>query len=211
MTRLLQGLLLVALLVPGARAQDRLVSAIPVGSALPLPDRAMAVVNAGSLDRTSATTTFAQAAGPRGLVVVFWCVTCPWVGRYESRVVALAEAYTDRGYGFVAVNANDAQQSPGDGVPQMVEQAARFEYSFPYVVDGGSEAARAFGATRTPQVFVFDAAGVLRYEGAVDDSPRDAGAVQERYAANALTALLAGRDVDPSKTRSIGCTIKFSE
>src|SRR5690606_19492337 len=93
---------------------------------------------------------------------------------------------------------------------QVIQEHARAQnYPFPYVVDEGSEAARAFGATRTPQVFLFDADGQLVYEGTIDDSPSDAGQVEEEYFRDAMNQLLAGTDIAVQKTKAFGCTIKY--
>ena len=80
---------------------------------------------------------------------------------------------------------------------------------FPYVVDATSDVARAFGATRTPEVFLFDKAGKLVYHGAVDDSADDAEKVTNAYLKQALDAVLKGAEVAVKETKSIGCTIKF--
>ncbi|MBP1619725.1 MAG: thioredoxin family protein, partial [Acidobacteria bacterium] len=78
-----------------------------------------------------------------------------------------------------------------------------------YVVDATSDVARAFGATRTPEVYLFDAAGKLVYKGAIDDNAQDAAKVQHRYLADALEAVSAGREVAVRETKAIGCSIKF--
>lgn len=196
--RTLACLLTLLLVASPASAQE----ALEIGSDLPLGDRAMTKVGGG-------TTTFDQAMGSRGLAVIFWCNTCPWVKKYEDRVLALANEYMPAGVGFIAVNANDPVAFPDDNFQAMTQQAGAGDYPFPYVVDDGSEAALAFGATRTPQVFLFDAAGSLVYEGTVDDSPSDPGLVEEPYFENALDELIADIPITVQKTKAFGCTIKF--
>ena len=176
--------------------------ALDIGASLPLAERSMS-------SATGSATSFRQAMGDRGLAVIFWCNTCPWVKKYEDRVLALAEEYQAAGFGFVAVNANDPAAYPEDGLEEMRRRAASKSYSFPYVVDEGSEAAKAFGATRTPQVFLFDPAGTLVYEGTVDDSPSDPAEVEEQFFRNALNQLVAGEAITVQKTKAFGCTIKF--
>ena len=177
-------------------------SVLQIGSDMPMKTREMQTVPDG-------TATLASVKGEKGTVVVFWCNTCPWVKRYESRFVGLVKAYEARGLGFIAVNSNDAVAYPGDNFDEMKKQASAGGYSFPYVVDEGSELARGFGAKRTPQVFVYDLADKLVYQGAIDDSPADADKVEEDYLANALDALVSGEAVTLAETKAFGCTIKF--
>ncbi len=193
------ALVLAAALAAPAWAQGE---ALEIGARLPLADRAMPTTS-------GSTTTFGQAMGGRGLAVVFWSNTCPWVKKYEDRVVALAGEYQAAGFGFVAVNANDPVAYPDDNMDAMRQQANAGGYAFPYVSDAGSEAARAFGATRTPQVFLFDAGGTLVYEGTVDDSPSEPAEAEEHYFRDALNQVVAGEPVAVQKTRAFGCTIKF--
>lgn len=81
--------------------------------------------------------------------------------------------------------------------------------TFPYVVDATSDVARAFGATRTPEACLFDAAGRLVYHGTLDDNAHQPEAVKARYLADAVSAVVAGKKVAVAETRSLGCSIKF--
>lgn len=191
--------LVVAITVP---ANAQLGEALGIGASIPLADRSMQNVSGPA-------TSFSDAMGDRGLVVIFWCNTCPWVKKYEDRVVALAAEYQAAGFGFIAVNANDPVAYPEDGMDAMRRQASAKSYSFPYVVDAGSEAATAFGATRTPQAFLFNAGGQLVYEGTIDDSPSDPAEVEEDFLRLALNQLVAGETITVQKTKAFGCTIKF--
>jgi thiol-disulfide isomerase/thioredoxin len=175
---------------------------LDLGADIPMKARSMKAVPDGN-------ASIASVKGEHGTVVVFWCNTCPWVGRYESRFADIAKAFKAKGFGFIAVNPNDATAYPGDSFDEMKKQASAGSYSFPYVVDEGSEMAVAFGAKRTPQVFVFDAGDKLVYQGAIDDSPADAGKVQEAYLKDALNAIAAGESIALAETKAFGCTIKF--
>lgn len=197
--RLLAALLVLALLAPAASAQE----ALPLGAQIPLDDRVMQ-------NAAGEPTSLRQQVGPSGLAVVFWSTTCPWVRRNEARLLQLAAEFMPAGVGFVAINPNDPASSPEEGLPAMRAHMGQLRYPFPYVVDAGSEAARAFGATRTPQVFLFDRQGRLVYEGAIDDSPADAARVQAAYFRDALAAVVAGEPVRLARTRAFGCTIKFA-
>ncbi len=181
-------------------AQDR--QALEIGAALPTADRTMQ-------NATGAATSFSQQKGDRGLAVVFWSNTCPWVAKYEDRVIALAREYMAAGIGFVIANANDPGAYPEEGAQAIQQHASTKGYPFPYLVDEGSEAAKAFGASRTPQVFLFDTNDRLVYEGTVDDSPSDAAQVEEEYFRDAMNQLIAGTAISVQKTKAFGCTIKF--
>lgn len=198
-TRTLTALALAALLCSPVFAQGE---ALEIGATLPLADRSMTTTSGEA-------TSFSQAMGTRGLAVIFWCNTCPWVKKYEQRVVDLAEEYQAAGFGFIAVNANDPVGYPDDNMDAMRDQAAAMSYPFSYVADEGSEAAVAFGASRTPQVFLFDEGGTLVYEGTVDDSPSDPAEAEEHFFRDALNQVVAGEPVAVQKTRAFGCTIKF--
>jgi hypothetical protein len=124
-------------------------------------------------------------------------------------VLTLAEEYEQAGVGFVIVNANDPSAYPEEGTDAIRQHAAAAGYPFPYLVDEGSRAALAFGASRTPQVFLFDANNTLVYEGTVDDSPSDASVVTEEYFRDAMDQLIAGTQIAVQKTKAFGCTIKF--
>jgi len=145
---------------------------------------------------------------PAGTLVVFTCNHCPFAKAWESRIVALGNSYGAKGIGVIAINANDPKVAPGDSLDGMKERAKENGMQFPYVVDGTSGVARAFGATRTPEAFVFDKNGKLVYHGAIDDS-QDPENVETTYLKDALDAVLAGSDVAVKETKSIGCTIKF--
>jgi hypothetical protein len=80
---------------------------------------------------------------------------------------------------------------------------------FAYAYDATSGIARAFGATRTPEAFLFDASGKLVYHGTIDDNADDATAVKDPYLANAVNAVAGGKAVPVAETKALGCGIKF--
>jgi thiol-disulfide isomerase/thioredoxin len=149
------------------------------------------------------------------LVVVFSCNHCPYVKAYEDRMIALQRDYANKDVQLVAINSNDADNYPDDRFDKMVERAKEKKFNFLYLRDENQEAAELFGATHTPQFFLFFAEdGIprefkLRYSGKMDDNwdhPQD---VKENFLRNALDAVLAGKPVKPEETFSIGCTIKW--
>lgn len=153
--------------------------------------------------------SIAGVAGPNGTLVIFSCNHCPYVKAWEDRMVAIGNEYAKRGIGVIAVNSNDPAAYPDDSMAAMQQRAREKGYGFPYVVDATSDVARAFGATRTPEAFLFDGSGALAYHGAIDDNSQDAGKVTKRFLPDALDAVLAGREVPVKETKTLGCSIKF--
>jgi thiol-disulfide isomerase/thioredoxin len=151
------------------------------------------------------TVTFAPG---KISVVVFTCNQCPYAKAFEPRLIELAKQYQARGIAFYAIDPNDETQYAVESLAEMKARAVEKGYPFPYLKDGDSAIARAYGARVTPHVYVFDGGGVLRYRGYVDDSAK---AAERRTTglANALDDLLGGRPVSNQTTRAFGCTIKW--
>lgn len=177
-------------------------TALALGASAPMADTKMKNVDGKEV-------TIAAMKGEKGTMVVFTCNPCPWVKRWESRIVELGNVYSKQGIGVIAVNANDPALSGEDSYEAMQARAKEKGFEFPYVVDASSNVARAFGATRTPEIFLFDAKGKLVYKGAVDDNAQAPDKVTVRYLKDALEAVVAGRKVELAETKALGCTIKF--
>lgn len=153
--------------------------------------------------------SIAEIAGKQGTLVVFTCNHCPWAKAWEQRIAALGNEYAGKGIGVIAINANDPKANANDGFDGMVERAKALGLQFPYVVDQGSAVAKAFGAERTPEAYLFDAGGKLVYHGTIDDNAEHADQVTKPYLADALAAVAAGKPVETKQTKALGCTIKF--
>ena len=151
--------------------------------------------------------------GCRLLVVVFSCNHCPYVVGSEERMIKFALTYAPKGVAFVAVNSNETENHPTDSFEHMVERAREKNFPFPYLRDETQEIALAYGALRTPHYFVFDkdesGRRRLRYTGRMDDNPRTPGAQKTHELADAVDALLAGREVRVAVTNPIGCNVKW--
>jgi peroxiredoxin len=96
----------------------------------------------------------------------------------------------------------------------MVSVAKKKNYDFPYLVDESQEVAKSFGATNTPHVFVLQNESQnfkVAYIGTIDNSSRDASAATKKYVEDAVDALLANKPVPLSKTKAIGCGIKWKD
>jgi len=140
------------------------------------------------------------------VAVVFSCVHCPYVVAWEDRLNAIARDYAGRA-GLVAVNSNGDYL--GDGPDDMRARAEEKGFAFPFVRDASQEVARAYGAARTPEVFLLDADRRLVYHGAPDsDYTNEADA--DPWLRDALDAVLAGEAPDPADTAPVGCTVKWA-
>ncbi len=148
------------------------------------------------------------AAGAKGLLVIFSCNTCPFVIAWEDRYLKLAEKCRESGVGLILVNSNEGKRNDDDSLEAMKAHAEEKGYSFPYVADARSDLADAFGAARTPHVFLLDSKLKLAYRGAIDDNSRSAAGVTENYLMDAIAAMSSGKPIAVQSTKSIGCSIK---
>jgi len=176
-------------------------------NALQLGDRAPGFRLPGVDGRTRSLEEF---AGKPVLVIIFSCNHCPYVQAYEDRMIAIQKDYQDRGVQLVAINSNEEINYPEDNLEHMIERAKAKGYNFPYLRDVSQTVAKAYGATHTPQLFVFDRGRRLGYTGKIDDNWQKPGAVKRQYLREALDALLKGAAPAEPHTHAIGCTIKWA-
>jgi len=156
--------------------------------------------------------SMADYSNAKGFIVVFTCNHCPFAKLYEQRIIELNNMFEDKGYPVIAINPNDPDKVPEDSFEEMKSRAAEKGYTFPYLVDGTSDIARAYGATKTPHVYVLKKDGSsmkVAYIGAIDNNHKDAAAANKHYVQNAVNALLNGKAVGLKETRAIGCSIKW--
>jgi len=156
--------------------------------------------------------SLADSKDAKGFIVVFTCNHCPYAKAYEERIMELDKKYSPKGFPVVAINPNDPDIVPDDSFEAMVERAQEKSYTFPYLYDETQEVATAYGATRTPHVFVLERAKdklVVRYIGAIDNNTEDAEQADKKYVEDAIEALLSGKSVAVTETKAIGCTIKW--
>ena len=145
----------------------------------------------------------------QALAVIFSCNHCPYVRAWEDRMVEIQADYAGRGVRLVAINSNDPAKYESDSFPEMKVRAAEKGFNFPYLHDETQEIAHAYGAERTPEVFLFNKSGELKYHGAIDDNYDDPDAVESTYLRDALDAILAGEDPSVAQTPPVGCTVKW--
>ena len=143
------------------------------------------------------------------VAIIFSCNHGPYVRAWEDRMVEIQADYADKGVQLIAISSNDAQKYPADSFAMMKQRAQEKGFNFPYLYDETQEIAHAYGAERTPEVFLFDKSRALRYHGAIDDNYENPDAVQNRYLRQALDAVLAGQTPSVAQTPPVGCTIKW--
>lgn len=143
------------------------------------------------------------------LVIVFSCNHCPYVQAYEQRIIELQKEFENRGVQLIAINSNDDKKYPEDSFDEMKIRTADKNFNFPYLRDETQEVAKSYGATHTPQIFLFDENRKLRYEGKIDDNWQEPEKVKSKYLRDAILEVLDGKEVSVPETFSIGCTIKW--
>ena len=148
------------------------------------------------------------ANGDQATAVIFTCNHCPYALAWHDRILAAARDYAGRGVRFLAINPNDSSRYPGDSYEAMQERVRKEDWPLPYLHDESQDVARAFGARTTPDVFVIDSDGRLRYRGAPDADHSDPS-LNAAWLRGALDALLEGGDPDPPETEPVGCSVKW--
>ncbi|HTQ67398.1 MAG TPA: thioredoxin family protein [Solirubrobacteraceae bacterium] len=150
--------------------------------------------------------------GPRPgevTVVVFTCNHCPYALAWHERLMSVAHDYAPRGVAMLAINPNDAERYPRDSTAAMRERVEAGDFDgVPYLRDESQEVARAYDAKTTPDVFVLDGEGILRYRGA-PDADHDDPSQDAAWLRGALDVVLDGGVPDPAETTPVGCSIKW--
>lgn len=176
---------------------------IGLNSPIPMADEKLKDVSGKEVSLNTSKTA-------KGLLVIFSCNTCPYVKLSESRIKELSDDCLKQGVGCIIINSNEAQRTEEDSFDAMVKYATAQKLVCSYVVDANSKLADAFGATRTPQCFLFNAKGLI-YKGAIDDNVKDPSLVKAHYLKDAIEALVKNETPKLQETKSIGCTIKRLE
>lgn len=147
--------------------------------------------------------------GMPATVVVFTCNHCPYALAWHERIIEVARAYEPRGVRMLAINSNDAERYPRDSLQAMRERVQAEDFDgVPYLHDEAQDVARAYDAKTTPDVFVLDSRGVLRYRGA-PDGDHDDPSQDAVWLRDALDAILDGREPQRAETQPVGCSIKW--
>lgn len=190
--------LLLLIAVGSSSAQ---VAPLEIGSTRP-------AIDARLVDISNTEISLDELVGQQGLLVVFICNTCPWVRKWEGRFNGLADLADSMDVGIVFLNPNEALRNGAESLEAMKTRAQESSYSFSYAADSNHLVADAFGATRTPEAFLFDANNTLVYRGAIDDNARHADQVEQHFLIDAMHRMVSGADIAVTVQKAIGCTIK---
>ena len=150
--------------------------------------------------------------GKTALLVMFISVHCPFVKHVQTQLAQIGKDYANKGLGIVGISPNDIEKYPDDA-PEHLQALAHAEgFNFPLCCDPSQAVAKVYTAACTPDFFLFDSQRHLAYRGQLDDSrPSNGKPVTGQDLRHAIESLLAGKDVDPNQSPSIGCNIKWIE
>jgi peroxiredoxin len=151
----------------------------------------------------------ADYADKKAVAIIVSCNHCPVAIQYEDRMVEIQRDYAGKGVQFIVINPNETDGHPTDSFEHMVERATAKGYNFPYLRDETQEIAKAYGAVRTPEVFLLGPDRTLVYHGRIDDNPDNPAAVKRHDLREALDEVLAGKPVSLPDTPPVGCTVKW--
>jgi len=187
------AILTLAALAAGAVLAQEVPAVPPIGSKMPsLPLATL----------SGQPATLAANAGKNGILVIFISVQCPVSNAYNERMEALAQQWNARGFNVVGVNSNRTESPDA-----IAAHAKEHGFTFTILKDNDNRLADALGASFTPETYLFDASGTLRYHGRIDDS-KDPSAISKRDLTDALAALSSGNTIAVTDTKAFGCTIK---
>ncbi len=141
--------------------------------------------------------------GKNAVVVIFIATICPYSNAYNDRMRDMALAYGKQGVLFVGINSNKSE--PAEEVGAHGKQHG---FTFPLMKDPDNKVADLYDARHTPEVFVVDGAGKLRYHGRIDENYEDPARVTSPDLKNALDAMIASKPIARAETKAFGCSIK---
>lgn len=180
------------------------ITPLRIGSIAPETDRVI-------VDTSDRNTTLSDVADNNGLLVIFSCNTCPWVAKWEDRYNEISSLANRNDVGMIALNSNERTRNRGEAMEDMRRRAQKQGYNFTYALDKDHVIADAFGATRTPEVFLFNGNLELVYHGAIDNNADNNNEVSSRYLEEAILAITRSEDIQIKRTQIQGCTIKRTE
>lgn len=184
------------LLTPGIKPT----SGLPIGSPMPKAETKVKDISGKEI-------SLQQARQANGLLVMFSCNSCPYVIRNQDRTREVC-AYAGRHQiGVVLLNSNAGSRDGDNSFSEMQAYAKAQAYQWYYALDDNAVLADAFGASRTPECYLFNKNGILVYHGAIDDSPGDPSSVRRHHLQSAIDEMVAGSPVSVKETRSVGCSI----
>ncbi len=147
----------------------------------------------------------------KALLIIFMCNHCPYVKAKQETIKNLQAKYKDKGLAIIGINSNESENYPEDSFEGMAETAKEKNFNFVYLHDKTQEVAKAYGASCTPDPFLFDAEQKLVYHGRFDDALEPGQKATEFDMDEAIAAVLEGKKPKHNFLYSIGCSIKWKK
>lgn len=174
---------------------------LTLGAAIPFAELKMKDISGKELSIT-------EAKKANGVLVMFSCNTCPVVVKNQQRTKSISAYALKHNIGVILLNSNEGSRDDDDSYEAMKNYAKEQGYNWSYVIDKNAKLADAFGATRTPEVFLFGKDGKLIYKGAIDDNATDPDHVKQQFLKTAIDEYTSGKEITVKQSRSVGCGIK---
>jgi len=138
---------------------------------------------------------------------------CPFVKKYYRKdtgtMNALASEFKDQGVTWLRINsAREGHSTTGEA--RLSKAVKQYNLQTPILLDYKGEVGRTYGAKRTPEMYVVDSEGVLRYHGSMCSDKGGTNIGEEIFVRSAIEAVLAGETVATSETKAFGCSIKYA-
>ncbi|MHA2172081.1 MAG: thioredoxin family protein [Candidatus Kariarchaeaceae archaeon] len=143
------------------------------------------------------------------LAIMFSCNHCPYVVASEREFVEIQQDFANDGFQLIAISSNETENYPQDSFENMKKRADEKNFNFPYLFDENQEIAIKYGATRTPEIFLFNEARKLVYHGRINDNPKFVNQISRHDLRETLTEVVAGKEITMPQNQPIGCTIKW--
>jgi peroxiredoxin len=161
------------------------------------------------LPATDGKTYKLSGFNERYLVIFFTCNHCPYVIGSDEETRKTALKYAEKGVRFIGINSNSPNTYPADSYDNMVKRMEQYRFPWIYLHDRSQDVARAYGALRTPHMFVFNENRELVYTGRNNDNPKDSLSITVNDLDRTLDELTSGREISIPLTNPIGCSIKW--
>ncbi len=140
---------------------------------------------------------------------------CPFVKKHYSsgNMQKLQADYAKKDVVWLTINSS-AKDKEGYLEPSKMAEAASEKGSKAahYILDSDGTIGKAYDAKTTPHMFIIGKDGKLAYNGAIDSKATTEAAdvdTADKLFANALDAVIAGKEVTNAKNAPYGCGVKY--
>jgi peroxiredoxin len=146
------------------------------------------------------------------IVVIQWFnPDCPFVVKHYEKGANtfndLHAKYSSKNVVLVGINSGAAGKQ-GAGKERNEKAVKDWKIAYPILMDESGKVGQAYGAKRTPEMFIVTPDGKIAYHGAIDDD-RGNSVGKNNYVTKALDEILAKSNVTTAKTEPYGCSVKY--